>query len=215
MLEMSRPEFAAVIGTSAASIEKYEAELTDELREKLSKLSVEKGFPQMAALFRDSSPASVEHIHEIKEAIESKQETTSGKSPASAEALGDKGEGKGASEETLMDGAEYSEHAESDSKWLSVLHGILKSGNSVAIEALTRNLLAFDRLVQTDRNAVNESYQVPTPEELQRADDLARATYKAREWSDSSKRAVEADRTGAGSPAKRTKKRSATGTGQA
>lgn len=39
----------------------------------------------------------------------------------------------------------------SDQKWLAMLSGILASGHAIAISAVTSNLIAFDRLIKSDR----------------------------------------------------------------
>ena len=71
--------------------------------------------------------------------------------------------------ETTINPTEYSE-------WIKMLEGILTSGHAVAIEALIRNLQAFNALVRSDAEGKVGNYKVPKPSDLAR--DLAGAAER-------------------------------------
>ena len=54
-----------------------------------------------------------------------------------------------------------------------MLEGILSSGNAAAIDAITRNLYAFDMLVHSSGGRKVEDFKVRRPEEIEA--DIARA----------------------------------------
>lgn len=105
-----------------------------------------------------------------------------------------------ASGKPLIDQHAAPGYAHSTDAWLVILKNILDSGHSVAIEAITRNLLAFDRLIKSDQGSADASYIISTPEELRTAANLARAGDRVR-------RAQKADGGGAAVPPKRDTKR--------
>jgi hypothetical protein len=90
--------------------------------------------------------------------------------------------------------------------WVQTLREIFAAGHPIAIEAITRNLLAFHCLIKTDQGARDENYRLSSPDAIRQAD-LARAAGNAREMSDRLKGTLGADRPGAQRPGDRNKKR--------
>lgn len=54
------------------------------------------------------------------------------------------------------------------SEWIKVLEGILTSGHAVAIEAVIRNLQAFDVLIRSNAEGRVGNYKLPKPSDLAR-----------------------------------------------
>lgn len=69
----------------------------------------------------------------------------------------------------------HSGKPDKNQKWLDILSSILNSGHAVAIDAITRNLFAFDVLVEKDGDGKRTDYQATSPEDLEVMANLNRA----------------------------------------
>jgi transcriptional regulator with XRE-family HTH domain len=139
-LGMNQVEFAKAIGRSYASVQGYEAgkRVPREVVEKMKTLAVKRGWPELA-LELSSEEWQVRRLFHPGELIISQ----------ARQAL------SGAAEGSRIDLSEQQRKSARDPDVREAYHRmldfILDSGHDVAIEAVMRNLHAFERLVGVDR----------------------------------------------------------------